>query len=53
LGARVSPEQSDDPDERSQRGRSAYTRRTQSPPDPLEPWSTRELQDINKILARK
>ncbi|XP_037726235.1 uncharacterized protein LOC119557536 [Drosophila subpulchrella] len=50
---KVSPEQSDDPDERSQRGRSAYTRKTQSPPDPLEPWSTRELQDINKILARK
>ncbi|XP_039497702.1 uncharacterized protein LOC120455505 isoform X1 [Drosophila santomea] len=50
---KVSPEQSDDPDEHSQRGRSAYTRRTQSPPDPLEPWSTRELQDINKILARK
>ncbi|XP_067635994.1 uncharacterized protein iav [Eurosta solidaginis] len=24
-----------------------------SPPDPLEPWSTRELQNINKILARK
>ncbi|XP_016939261.2 uncharacterized protein iav [Drosophila suzukii] len=50
---KVSPEQSDDQDERNQRGRSAYTRKTQSPPDPLEPWSTRELQDINKILARK
>ncbi|XP_016948651.1 uncharacterized protein LOC108023571 [Drosophila biarmipes] len=50
---KVSPEQSDDPDERSQRGRSAYSRKAQSPPDPLEPWSTRELQDINKILARK
>ncbi|XP_017048330.1 uncharacterized protein LOC108092958 [Drosophila ficusphila] len=51
---KVSPEESDEPEEqRSQRGRSAYARKTQSPPDPLEPWSTRELQDINKILARK
>ncbi|KAI8035177.1 uncharacterized protein LOC128260864 [Drosophila gunungcola] len=50
---KVSPEQSDDAEERNQRGRSAYARKTQSPPDPLEPWSTRELQDINKILARK
>ncbi|KAH8354728.1 hypothetical protein KR084_004467 [Drosophila pseudotakahashii] len=52
---KVSPEQSDDAEERSQRGRSAYGRKAQqqSPPDPLEPWSTRELQDINKILARK
>ncbi|XP_017013046.2 uncharacterized protein iav [Drosophila takahashii] len=52
---KVSPEQSDEQEERSQRGRSAYGRKSQqqSPPDPLEPWSTRELQDINKILARK
>ncbi|KAH8420103.1 hypothetical protein KR009_005813 [Drosophila setifemur] len=48
---KVSPEDSEADDK--QRGRSAHVRKTQSPPDPLEPWSTRELQDINKILARK
>lgn len=52
LHCRVSPEQGD-----AERGRSAHVRKgaavRQSPPDPLEPWSTRELQDINKILAKK
>ncbi|KAH8361284.1 hypothetical protein KR200_005274 [Drosophila serrata] len=49
---KVSPEQSE---VHEQRGRSAAQGRgnLSSPPDPLEPWSTRELQDINKILARK
>ncbi|XP_030381037.1 uncharacterized protein LOC115628914 [Scaptodrosophila lebanonensis] len=51
---KISPEDSDmEPGDRRQRGRSAYVRKSQSPPDPLEPWSTRELQDINKILAKK
>ncbi|XP_064555396.1 uncharacterized protein iav [Drosophila montana] len=55
---KVSPEESDAELEskRSQqasRRRSAHGRKPQSPPDPLEPWSTRELQDINKILANK
>ncbi|XP_073834263.1 transient receptor potential cation channel subfamily V iav [Musca autumnalis] len=40
------------------RGRSAPMKKKRdegeiSPPDPLEPWSTRELQNINKILAKK
>uniref|UniRef100_A0A1I8MW96 Ion transport domain-containing protein n=1 Tax=Musca domestica TaxID=7370 RepID=A0A1I8MW96_MUSDO len=40
------------------RGRSAPMKKKHdedemSPPDPLEPWSTRELQNINKILAKK
>ncbi|XP_017098766.2 uncharacterized protein iav [Drosophila bipectinata] len=51
---KVSPEESEADD--NQRGRSAAhaARKSRtSPPDPLEPWSTRELQDINKILARK
>ncbi|KAH8306576.1 hypothetical protein KR018_002855 [Drosophila ironensis] len=51
---KVSPEESEA--DEGQRGRSAApgTRKSRSsPPDPLEPWSTRELQDINKILARK
>ncbi|EDW30608.1 GL26755 [Drosophila persimilis] len=50
---KVSPEQSEEEERRQQRGRTAHGRKTSSPPDPLEPWSTRELQDINKILARK
>ncbi|XP_068157294.1 LOW QUALITY PROTEIN: uncharacterized protein iav [Drosophila tropicalis] len=44
---KVSPEQSDAEFESDAR------RKQRSPPDPLEPWSTRELQDINKILAKK
>ncbi|KAH8396302.1 hypothetical protein KR222_007696 [Zaprionus bogoriensis] len=50
-------------DEAARRAKSARIRRRNkvspeqskaaSPPDPLEPWSTRELQDINKILAQK
>ncbi|XP_001355578.2 uncharacterized protein iav [Drosophila pseudoobscura] len=50
---KVSPEQSEEEERRQQRGRTAHGRKMPSPPDPLEPWSTRELQDINKILARK
>ncbi|ALC48690.1 iav [Drosophila busckii] len=55
---KVSPEQSEaeaTTTATTTRGRSAHARKNQqtSPPDPLEPWSTRELQDINKILARK
>ncbi|EDW06285.2 uncharacterized protein LOC6584990 [Drosophila mojavensis] len=52
---KVSPEESEaEVESKHTRGRSAAaTRKAQSPPDPLEPWSTRELQDINKILARK
>ncbi|XP_034490882.1 uncharacterized protein LOC117794351 [Drosophila innubila] len=54
---KVSPEQSDaeleSKRQQASRGRSAHGRKAESPPDPLEPWSTRELQDINKILAKK
>ncbi|XP_030567527.1 uncharacterized protein LOC115767402 [Drosophila novamexicana] len=54
---KVSPEESDAELEskrkQASRRRSAHGRKTESPPDPLEPWSTRELQDINKILANK
>ncbi|EDV91710.1 uncharacterized protein LOC6566275 [Drosophila grimshawi] len=54
---KVSPEESDAELEmkrqQTTRGRSAHARKAGSPPDPLEPWSTRELQDINKILASK
>nr|XP_036232016.1 uncharacterized protein LOC106625964 [Bactrocera oleae] len=58
---RISPEQSHDADDGKSthpRGASAPGRKQPvneclSPPDPLEPWSTRELQNINKILARK
>ncbi|XP_037932563.1 uncharacterized protein LOC119667344 [Teleopsis dalmanni] len=56
---RISPEAAET-DSDYLRGRSApikkahfYNDRQISPPDPLEPWSTRELQNINKILARK
>ncbi|KAL7744973.1 hypothetical protein ACLKA6_007242 [Drosophila palustris] len=55
---KVSPEESDAEleskrQQASSRGRSAPRRKAESPPDPLEPWSTRELQDINKILAQR
>lgn len=55
---RVSPEYQDEDLEYSKRGRSAPMKKKKdegriSPPDPLEPWSTRELQNINKILAKK
>ncbi|XP_017477011.1 PREDICTED: uncharacterized protein LOC108367006 [Rhagoletis zephyria] len=50
---RISPEQSNDADDASAPGRKHPVSERLSPPDPLEPWSTRELQNINKILARK
>ncbi|XP_060665201.1 uncharacterized protein LOC132797442 [Drosophila nasuta] len=54
---KVSPEESDaeleSKRQATSRGRSAHGRKAESPPDPLEPWSTRELQDINKILGKK
>jgi len=55
---RVSPEESEaeleSKRQKASRGRSAHgTQKAASPPDPLEPWSTRELQDINKILSKK
>uniref|UniRef100_A0A1B0BB69 Ion transport domain-containing protein n=1 Tax=Glossina palpalis gambiensis TaxID=67801 RepID=A0A1B0BB69_9MUSC len=54
---RVSPEYCADEMDCS-RGRSAPLKLKRgeekvSPPDPLEPWSTRELQNINKILGAK
>ncbi|XP_013102765.2 transient receptor potential cation channel subfamily V member 1 [Stomoxys calcitrans] len=54
---RVSPEYTGEESSDYQRGRSAPLKKKRevevSPPDPLEPWSTRELQNINKILAKK
>lgn len=55
---KVSPEESEaeleSKRQKASRGRSAHgTQKAASPPDPLEPWSTRELQDINKILSKK
>ncbi|XP_037824937.1 uncharacterized protein LOC119613071 [Lucilia sericata] len=54
---KVSPEYPGENADYYQRGRSAPMKKPRdedmSSPDPLEPWSTRELQNINKILAKK
>lgn len=55
LNCRISPQSSDDGDGTSQRRVKTAPPRDSgqdedSPPDPLEPWSTRDLMNINQIL---
>lgn len=52
---RVSPTEEDidgGNQRKDRRGKSAQMRRRAdaSPPDPLEPWSTRDLANINQLL---